>query len=174
MKIRRIPRYIFVNGVSWLLWWLRCKLWLFTMPQLAVMYCPFMRFRVEIWRKLGNIVGEQAYINKCCLLIDSPELKPNVILGDRVALSPYVTFITSAAPNDSRLRLEPSNQRYIRTAAIAIGEDTWIGTHTVIHPGVKIGKRCIIGAMSNVTHDIPDDSLAYGNPARVIRSLKAD
>ena len=171
MKLQRIFHY-FANRPLWLSWWLRCKLWLFAMPQLAVLNCPFLEFRKAIWQKLGNVVGDHAYINKCCLLIDSQKLSPNVVLGDRVALSPYVTFITSAAPNDSRLRYEPQYQRYIRTAPIYIGDDTWIGTHTVIHPGVKIGKRCIVGAMSNVTHDIPDDSLAYGNPARVIKSLK--
>lgn len=173
MLLRRIIHYI-VLKLLWLWWWLRCKLWLFAMPQIAVLECPFLEFRKAIWKKLGNVVGEQAYINKCCLLIDSPHLSPNVVLGDRVALSPYVTFITSAAPNDSRMRYEPQYQRYIRTAPIHIGNDTWIGTHTVIHPGVTIGQRCIIGAMSNVTRDIPDDSLAYGNPARVVKSLKVE
>ena len=42
----------------------------------------------------------------------------------------------------------------------------------MVCPGVTIGKRCIIGAGSVVTKDIPDDCVAAGNPARVIRELK--
>ena len=50
-----------------------------------------------------------------------------------------------------------------------IGEDCWIGGGAVICPGVTIGNRCVIGAGSVVTKDIPDDSVAVGNPARLIR-----
>ena len=53
--------------------------------------------------------------------------------------------------------------------AITIGDDCWIGGGTVICPGVTIGNRCIIGAGSVVVKDIPDDSVAAGNPARIIR-----
>ena len=40
----------------------------------------------------------------------------------------------------------------------------------IVCPGVRIGNRCIIGAGSVVTRNIPDDSVAVGNPARVIRT----
>ena len=52
---------------------------------------------------------------------------------------------------------------------VTIGEDCWIGGGAVICPGVTIGNRCVIGAGSVVTKDIPDDSVAVGNPARLIR-----
>ena len=52
---------------------------------------------------------------------------------------------------------------------MAVGEDCWIGGGAIICPGVTIGDRCVIGAGSVVTKDIPDDSIAVGNPARVIR-----
>lgn len=54
---------------------------------------------------------------------------------------------------------------------ITIGEDCWIGGGAIICPGVTIGNRCIIGAGSVVTKDIPDDSIAVGNPAKVIKNL---
>ena len=44
----------------------------------------------------------------------------------------------------------------------------------MIHPGIKIGKNCIIGACSNVTKDIPDNVVAYGNPIRIIKEIKDD
>lgn len=49
-----------------------------------------------------------------------------------------------------------------------------IGTHSVIMPGVKVGENSIIGAFSFVTHDIPDNVIAYGVPAKVIRPLTND
>jgi len=54
---------------------------------------------------------------------------------------------------------------------VTIGNDCWIGGGAVICPGVTIGDRCIIGAGSVVTKDVPDDSLAVGNPAVVKRTL---
>ena len=54
---------------------------------------------------------------------------------------------------------------------ITIGEDTWLGGGVVVCPGVTIGKRCVIRAGSVVTKDIPDDCVAAGNPARVIRKM---
>lgn len=52
---------------------------------------------------------------------------------------------------------------------LEIGDDSWIGAHVVIAGNVKIGKHCVIGANSVVTHDIPDYCVAAGSPARVIK-----
>jgi maltose O-acetyltransferase len=57
---------------------------------------------------------------------------------------------------------------------VRIGDDCWIGGGAIICPGVTIGPRSIIGAGAVVTRDIPADSVAVGNPARVIRSLSPD
>ena len=56
-----------------------------------------------------------------------------------------------------------------QTAPVIIGNSVWIGGGAIICPGVTIGDRCVIGAGSVVTKDIPDDSVAVGNPARLIR-----
>lgn len=56
------------------------------------------------------------------------------------------------------------------TKKISIGDYVYIGIQTIIMPGVKIGNRCIIGAGAVVTHDIPDNSVAVGVPARVIKT----
>ncbi|WP_336511104.1 hypothetical protein [Vibrio anguillarum] len=49
-----------------------------------------------------------------------------------------------------------------------------MGAGVTIQPGVIIGKNCIIGSLSNVTKSIPDNSIAYGNPAKVVRSIFDD
>ena len=52
---------------------------------------------------------------------------------------------------------------------MVLEENCRIGTHSVIMPGVTIGKNSIIGAFSYVTQDIPPDVIAFGVPAKVIR-----
>lgn len=56
------------------------------------------------------------------------------------------------------------------TAPIEISDDVYLGIRTIVLPGVKIGSRCIVGAGSVVTRDIPANSVAAGVPARVICS----
>ena len=58
-----------------------------------------------------------------------------------------------------------------RAANVTIGNNVFVGAGSIILPGVHIGNRVIIGAGSIVTKDIPDNSVAAGNPARVICSL---
>ncbi len=55
------------------------------------------------------------------------------------------------------------------TAKITIGEDAFIGARAFILPGVTIGARSVIGAGSVVTRDVPADTIAAGNPCKVIR-----
>ena len=55
---------------------------------------------------------------------------------------------------------------------ITIGQDCWLGGNVIVLPGVTIGDRVVVGAGSVVTRDIPSDSLAVGNPARVIRKIE--
>lgn len=53
---------------------------------------------------------------------------------------------------------------------ICVGANSFIGSGTVVLPGVKIGRNCVVGAMSVVTRSLPDDSVAVGSPAKVISS----
>ena len=60
-----------------------------------------------------------------------------------------------------------------RAANVTIGNEVFVGAGSIILPGVHIGNRVIIGAGSVVTKDIPDNSVAVGNPACVICTLDA-
>jgi maltose O-acetyltransferase len=57
---------------------------------------------------------------------------------------------------------------FTKIGLVQIGNNVFIGTGSIILPNVRIGDNVVIGAGSVVTRDIPDDSLALGNPARVV------
>lgn len=110
-------------------------------------------------------VGENFYANVGCTILDVCE----VHIGDNVLLAPNVQIYTATHSLDyrSRRRWESFGK------PVHIGDDCWIGGGVIICPGVSIGPRSVIGAGAVVTRDIPADSLAVGNPARVIRQLTA-
>jgi len=59
------------------------------------------------------------------------------------------------------------------SVGVTIGDDVWVGAHVVVLDGVRIGSHAVIGAGSVVTRDVPGRSVVVGNPARVVRSLRA-
>lgn len=73
--------------------------------------------------------------------------------------------------------LKPENRRYnnkiedVAVAPVVIGDDVFIGTGAIILKGVTIGVGSVIGAGSVVTRDVPDYSIAVGNPAQVVRAV---
>ena len=109
--------------------------------------------------------GENVYFNVNCVVLDTMK----VTIGDNVFFAPGVHVYTASHPLDAveRRTIEFSKP-------VVIGNDCWIGGNTVICPGVTIGNGCVIGAGSVVTKDIPDNSLAVGNPAKVIRKLNEE
>lgn len=62
---------------------------------------------------------------------------------------------------------------YSKVGRIDIGNDVFIGASVIVLPNVKIGNKVIVGAGSVVTKDIPDNSVAVGNPARIIGTYDA-
>lgn len=57
---------------------------------------------------------------------------------------------------------------------ISIGSGVWICAGAFIGPGVRVGHNCVIGARAVVSKDVPDDMIAGGNPAKVLRSRLAN
>ena len=86
-----------------------------------------------------------------------------VTIEDGVMLGPEVGLFT--------VNHEPKNIRTIMTKEIHIKKNAWIGARVSILPGVTIGENAIVGTGSIVTKDIPDNCVAVGNPARVIKQL---
>lgn len=110
--------------------------------------------------------GSNVYLNSNCTLVDDG----HIYIGDRVLIGPNVTIATANHPQQAELRAK--GLQY--TIDVRIGENTWLGAGVIIVPGVTIGKNVVIGAGSVVVKDIPDHTLAVGNPCHVIRKIVSD
>lgn len=106
--------------------------------------------------------AENVFINFGAVILDGAK----VTIGANTLIAPGVHIYTAQHPLDAADRAMWEDCK-----PVTIGEQCWIGGHATICPGVTIGNRSVIGAGSVVTKDIPDDCLAVGNPARVIRKL---
>lgn len=88
----------------------------------------------------------------------------HISIGDNVVLAPNVHILAHDASTKVFLG-------YTRVADTKIGNNVFVGAGSIILPGVIIGNNVVIGAGSVVSRDIPDDSVAVGNPAQVVKPL---
>ncbi|MBQ4059178.1 MAG: hypothetical protein IJD40_09635 [Lachnospiraceae bacterium] len=69
------------------------------------------------------------------------------------------------------MNISPVQRKLSSKGPVKIGKNVWIGRCTSILSGVTIGDNVIVGANSVVTHDIPDNCMAVGVPAKIIKRL---
>lgn len=108
-------------------------------------------------------VGDRFFANFSFTVLD----EALVTIGNDAFIGPNVSIYTACHPLDPKER----NTKVEWAKPVTIGDSVWIGGSVTILPGVTIGNNCVIGAGSVVTHDIPDNSVAVGNPCRVIRTI---
>lgn len=93
-----------------------------------------------------------------------------VRIGNHVMIGPNTLITTVGHPLSAKAR-----RNYAAFAKpVTIGNDVWIGGNVTILPGVSIGNNVVIGAGAVVSRDIPDNSVAVGVPARVVKTLEND
>ena len=109
-------------------------------------------------------LGEGCYINFNCNFVDDGK----IIIGNKVMFGPSVTIATVGHP------INPNYREYMYCDPVVIEDNCWIGANVTITPGVKIGENSVIGAGSVVTKDIPANSIAVGNPCKVLREISED
>lgn len=108
-------------------------------------------------------VGDNFFANNNCVFVDPGK----IIFGDDVKIAPQCGFYTALHPLDPEQRKENYEAAY----PITVGNNVWFGGGVKVLPGVTIGDNVVIGAGSVVVKDIPANSLAVGNPCRVVRQL---
>lgn len=107
--------------------------------------------------------GSYVYANFNLTLVDDG----HIYVGDRVMFGPNVTIATASHPIEPSLRAR--GLQYNKD--VHIGANTWIGANVVIVPGITIGANVVVGAGSIVTHDLPDNVVAAGNPCHILREV---
>ena len=90
-----------------------------------------------------------------------------IVIGDDVFTGHHV-YITDANHGYEDPDV-PIGRQFAPPRPVTIGAGSWLGHGSIVLPGATVGRHCVIGAGSVVTGDIPDFSVAVGNPARVIR-----
>ena len=111
---------------------------------------------VEITR--GVTIGRNCKIESHSFICDGVELSDGVFIGHGVVFT-----------ND----LYPMTYRQVKGLRTLVGESASLGSNATIIGGLRIGHHTVIGAGSVVTSDIPDFSIAAGNPVRVIRRFSS-
>ena len=119
-------------------------------------------FTTEKLISMGMTVGEN--FNRLHGVILDPGHCWLIEIGDHVTMAPKVHILCHDASTKQFLN-------YTKIGRVTIGDNVFIGAESVVLPGVTIGNNVIIGANSTVTHDIPENSVAVGSPARVICTL---
>lgn len=113
--------------------------------------------------KIGNHVG----ISSSCLWA-----KKEIVIGDYVNIGSDSLIMDSDGHSlNWEIRSTKSDGINVKTDKIIISDNVLVGARSIILKGVTIGKRTIIGAGSVVTHSIPNDCIAAGNPCVVIRKI---
>ena len=106
-------------------------------------------------------LGSGVFINSGCRFQD----QGGITIGDGALIGHNVVIATLNHDPD------PKKRQSLIPKPVKIGKNVWVGAGSVILPGVTVGDNSIIGAGSVVTKDIPDNVVAVGSPARVVKSV---
>ncbi len=128
-----------------------------------------MKFYCDFGKNI--FIGDDVIIGANCTFIDNAK----ITIGSCVMIAPNLQIYTAYHPILPEERYIQNRQKddptYFNTCAdpVEIKDGAWIGGGVIILPNVTIGKNSIIGAGSVVTHSIPDNCVAVGNPCRVMK-----
>lgn len=108
-------------------------------------------------------IGDNFFANYNCVILDCAPVN----IGNNVMFGPNVSIYTAGHP----IHPERRNEGWEYAYPVNIGNNVWLGGNTVVNAGITIGDNVVIGSGSVVTKDIPANSVAVGNPCKVIRAI---
>lgn len=113
-----------------------------------------LKMGMKIGKNFGRLNGVILDPSHCWL----------IEIGDNVTMAPRVHILCHDASTKKFMN-------YTKIGRVTIGDNVFIGAESVVLPGVTIGNNVIVGANSTVTHDIPDNTVVAGTPAKLICTL---
>jgi len=140
-----------------------------------------IRGELVVYPYAGRIImGDYCYLGEGSRIWSENE----IIIGNNVLIAHNVDIHDS---NDHPIEPQARHNHFkdicsigfsekynLRSKPIIIGDNAWIGFGASIMKGVRIGKNSIVAAHSVVTHDVPDNVIVAGNPAKIVRSLSEE
>ncbi|MGI6204708.1 MAG: sugar O-acetyltransferase [Anaerovoracaceae bacterium] len=119
-------------------------------------------FRCDCGRNI--CVGDNFTSNYNVTILD---IAP-VTIGDNVMLAPGVVITTVGHP----INAERRRAHMAKGDPVVIGDDVWVGANAIILPGVTVGSNVVIAAGAVVTHDVPDNCIYAGVPAKLLKKIE--
>lgn len=106
-------------------------------------------------------IGKNVFINFDCVFLDLG----GITIEDNVLIAPKVSLLTESHP------LDPNDRQSLIPKPIYIKKNAWIGANVTILQGVTVGENAVVAAGSVVSKDVPDNAVAGGIPAKIIRAI---
>lgn len=116
----------------------------------------------------GISIGARSLVGEGCILRG----QGGIAIGDDVYLGTLVQVL--AVNHVFHDTTRPISHQGITATGISIADGAWIGSGAIILDGCRVGRNAVVGAGAVVTRDVPDYCVAVGNPARVVRDLRAE
>ena len=113
------------------------------------------------------IIGNDTHIQPRCQF---SAYKGSIIIGSNVQIAPFCAFYPYNHQFASGRSIQ--DQDLVTKGGIIIEDDVWIGVGAIVLDGVRIGRGAVVGAGAVVSDNIPDESIAAGVPARVVKLRK--
>lgn len=106
-------------------------------------------------------IGKNVFINFDCVFLDLG----GITIEDNVLIAPKVSLLSEGHP------VSPTERHALVPGHIHIKKNAWIGAGAIILPGVTIGENAVVAAGAVVGKDVPDNTVAGGVPAKIIKTI---